>query len=483
MLKKNALIRCVEHKNKKLTELIASNHSSIEPILGASFRSCLFAEDLEAAQLLLSKSKNKSKILNEKGDNDMTVLHYSLQKRTAAMLLFIVEELKNDDYKLDIKSNDNNEQKEMEQKEEEKKDDEKYEEKLDSNDNISEDIHPMYFMETTEKRNIFHILFAQEGSMEIIHILESVLTKDMIQQLLLRRDNADQLPLHIIATNIKKEIIEWSLDQFDDALHKFKMIAERNRYGESMWVKIKDKPLQNLFADKLMEYLNEIEFDRLDMIILKDTFRLTLKWRRHELQSLILSKMDKNKYNELLNIENMINIKQGIVTDLVDVDDPNITNVILSTITNEAQLLLRDGDRGEDALLHALAFAKGYNVIKLIMDRFTNKQLLFEFVIERTGGACPLFFAYRYKDVLLDYLLSFIPDNELHQALDEATPEDDDMNYITSLLARIPSKKIKYKMIRNINRRGETLFARAAWNKKREVLNWLLDSEIKDDEK
>ena len=91
-VKSNALISCVRQNNTSLVELLVSNHSDIEPLLGASFRSCLTSDNITAARVLLNQSKNKSSILNEKGDQNYNVLLYALQRQTDECLKFIIEE-------------------------------------------------------------------------------------------------------------------------------------------------------------------------------------------------------------------------------------------------------------------------------------------------------------------------------------------------------------------------------------------------------
>merc|ERR1719295_2170155 len=41
----NALIACVKQDKKALVKLLVANHSNIEPLLGASFRSCLMTDN------------------------------------------------------------------------------------------------------------------------------------------------------------------------------------------------------------------------------------------------------------------------------------------------------------------------------------------------------------------------------------------------------------------------------------------------------
>ena len=232
-IKSNALISCVKQKNAALVELLVANHSDIEPLLGASFRSCLTSDNIDAARVLLEQSNDKSSILNEKGPQNYNVLLYALQRQTDECLKFIVAELEDDhesqsnplkggyggrrdrshsfsssasgaaspsiqgsDYHSDF--DDEDEMKGL---------------PLSADQDEDSRIHKMYFMTTDSKENIFHILMqSPEGAQSQLAVLERVLSKEQIQKMLSTPNQDDKLPLHVISDTIDPEVLQWILD-------------------------------------------------------------------------------------------------------------------------------------------------------------------------------------------------------------------------------------------------------------------------------
>ena len=198
-MKSNALISCVRQNNTALVELLVSNHSDIEPLLGASFRSCLTSDNITAARVLLNQSQKKSIILNEKGDQNYNVLLYALQRQTDECLKFIVEELAIDHARSKAPAVDENKSRESSysrhtasrkgstlQSPEYRSDDEDELKAMPLFDDDDEngDIHPMYFMTTDTKNNIFHELMkSPEGAQSQLAVLEGVLNKEQIQKM------------------------------------------------------------------------------------------------------------------------------------------------------------------------------------------------------------------------------------------------------------------------------------------------------------
>ena len=292
--KRNALIDCVRQDNEEMMELLVRNHSDIEPLLGTSFRSCLNADNIKAARLLLNQSKNKSSILNEKGDGNMNVLLYALQRTTDECLNFIVEELAEDYEKSKRAAQEDNRSKSGREHSYSRKSgrENSYSRKshirqisrqrsTPSRDYRSDDeddvkapplfgedesgdgkIHPMYFMTTDSKANLFHILMAYpEGAQSQVAVLANVLSKEQIQKMLSAPNQDDRVPLQCISAKVEPEVLEWILDQqfADETLVKFNMIAARNKFGNSNWAQFgATDDLKKFFSAKLIEYMTEL---------------------------------------------------------------------------------------------------------------------------------------------------------------------------------------------------------------------------------
>ena len=190
--------------------------------------SCLASDNIAAARMLLSQSKNKSSILNEKDDCDCNVLMYALQRQTDECLKFIIEELAIDHARSLVSTQDDNKSRESSYSRKSlsrrgsvpsrgnRRNDEDDLKKVglsDEYDDVNAQIHPMYFMTTVSRNNIFHILLmSPEGAQSQLSLLESVLSEDQIQKMLSTPNEDDKLPLHVISGSIDAEVLQWVLD-------------------------------------------------------------------------------------------------------------------------------------------------------------------------------------------------------------------------------------------------------------------------------
>ena len=426
--------------------------------------SCLKSDNIDAARVLLEQSNDKASILNEKGDGNYNVLLYALQRQTDECLKFIVDELANDHESQsnkpppdsiksrershsissmssamgsDYHSDDEDEMKGL---------------VLPANESVESRIHPMYFMTTDSKENIFHVLMRHpEGAQSQLAVLERVFTndgknikegKEQIQNMLSTPNQDDKMPLHVISDTIDPEVLQWILDgmctfclssiprtkwnrtpsafvvcteQFEDDMakkyFKFNMIAARNKFGNSNWSTFgANVPLQEFFGSKLIEYMNVLNFKKKDMvertplidfITIKEIFRYTLKWRNPKIQKLILEKVDEGKHPELLSTENLT-LNQSIAVDLIDVDDLAMTETVLPAIQNEKMYMYYCFN--STPLLHGLRSSKGQNSMQSMLDAIKDPVIKYRFLTEsgfRNGIAMPLWWAYEYSDPLL----------------------------------------------------------------------------------
>ena len=119
-------------------------------------------------------------------------------------------------------------------------------------------------------------------------------------------------------------------------------------------------------------------------------------------------------------------------------------------------------------------------MITTIKDPMIKSSFLSNF--GSSGKSAPLYFAYRLQSkVFMDLILTEMSEDHLFHALDVAVAENvDGMEYVKALLGRIPLENERMKMLRTVNRCGETTFARAVWTenkklKKREICRYFLD--------
>ena len=124
-------------------------------------------------------------------------------------------------------------------------------------------------------------MFESEASIKNIKELQSVLGTNIIRKLLLSRNNLDELPLNNAFLTNGIEIIEWILNQFDDPLEKYYLIAKRNKFNKTLL----DKSTRNtslfeittgFMAKIISECLDALDLNNLDMTIIKDTFQSTI---------------------------------------------------------------------------------------------------------------------------------------------------------------------------------------------------------------
>lgn len=102
----------------------------------------------------------------------------------------------------------------------------------------------------------------------------------------------------------------------------------------------------------------ELEFDDediikriplIDFITIKEIFRYTLKWKNPQIQKLILEKVDDEDHVELLSTADL-DLSHSLLIDLVDVDDVEITQTVLSAIQNEKMLIVFENPMNYTAL-------------------------------------------------------------------------------------------------------------------------------------
>eukprot|EP01084_Bolivina_argentea_P142409 250190_1 len=117
----NALMKCIQNKSTKILQLLVSNHSNIEKLLGEAFLFCLKNSQADTAKYLLSKSHNRTSVLNYKSDINETALMYALVHVKADCLQFIVDELKQDVDNTSEQVSENTEEKKHDDNDEEKK--------------------------------------------------------------------------------------------------------------------------------------------------------------------------------------------------------------------------------------------------------------------------------------------------------------------------------------------------------------------------
>ena len=158
-------------------------------------------------------------------------------------------------------------------------------------------------------------------------------------------------------------MIEWALNLFDDGnLQKLNMIASRNEYGNTMWRQISKKEIQDYFSEKLVEFMEAIDdFNQIDWITTKDIFHSTLPWKcQGAIQQAILSKIDEEKYVDLLSADGL-DKTDPIIFDLIKADDPKVTAVLLTAMKDPKTMLhLKRGAGG--ALNHSMGYDQGYTI-------------------------------------------------------------------------------------------------------------------------
>ena len=470
-MKENALISCVEQNDASLMALVCQHHTNIEPILGDSFRSCLKSGNSKSIGFLLDQTRNKSDLLNGVDDYGRTALMYSLRSGNAQCLELIVDELKADQ--------------EMKQQETESVD-EKRDEPIDADRDDSVDaIHPMYEMVDAKDDNILHYLFSdpdRSANNKQINVLKNVLSSDRVRWLLNQRNLSDEHPLHRLNPSTVVSVMEWILDLYDDPLERFKMVAnccwERTKFGHSEYdaYSSKTRIIREFFGEQLVECLEAVKFEKVDMLMLKETFRFTLSWKRPEIQQLILSKISDEKRSELFDSDNLY-CSDSIIFDLIRVDHRKIAEVVLPEIVkvNPQMLLALNGER-RSAFDVSLS-GNRFNIMDLIFESFENSSFLRQYIL-CDWGAFKQIYRFRKMTKLVE---GNIPDEDLDSALFAAAVYDEDMEFTSNILERFSTDKEKGQLLRSRTMWGRTLYALAARSKMRSVMEFLLNDVIKDD--
>ena len=274
-------------------------------------------------------------------------------------------------------------------------------------------------------------------------------------------------------------ILERILDLYDDPLQEFNVIAinwKRSRFGHSLYdpYSSESRRIREFFGRKLVDCLNDVDFEKVDMMLLKETFRYTLSWKLPEIQRLILSKISDDKRPELLTSDNLY-CSDPIVFDLIRVDDLQIAEVVLSEIikVNPQMLLALSGDR-RSALEVSLSSDR-FNIMDKIFDSIKDESLLRQY-INCDWGAFKQIYEYRKMTRSVQRRLC---DQDVPEAVFAAVQYDEDMEFTNSLLERVSSEEEKRNLLRAPSAFNWTVFAKAARYGNRQIMEYLMNDIIK----
>ena len=455
----DALKKAINMNSLKIIDLIFKHHSSIELLLGRAFIHCIDKSKIEIAKLLLDKSKDREKVLNYQCDGNNTVLMKAAKHKKEDCLLFIISQLT----KRDGDQDENIENK--------KEEDEKYEKEI----NV-DDIHPMFLQRNDNYENLFHVMFNTEASMKNVEIIEKVLPKSTINELLEQRDIMDELPLNKAFLTNSKDLLDWILKYAEKPIDKFNIIVKRNRFHKSLLNKAtsnKSKMIQETkpwLAKILHECLNEMYLNNLEMEMIKDVFQNTIDWKYPSLQSFILESIPKSQCAQLLNRDNVYYDNNPIIHKVIESDDVHICELVLSKISDEQQLMHHGmGHMGYNVVQFGIQKGVGHEPMKLILDSIKDRNVI-EFLSEINGRSHnsnnarwannAFEFAYSQRDKkYISLLSSYIKsDKELDILLHAALPKDKEFDLVPPLLDRIKEKKeLKYKLSHSIDSNGRSL--------------------------
>ena len=150
--------------------------------------------------------------------------------------------------------------------------------------------------------------------------------------------------------------------------------------------------------------MDAVDFEKVDLLLLKQTFRFTLSWKRPKIQQLILSKISDEKRPELLTSDGL-HCSDPILFDLIRVDDRKIAQVILPEIikVNPQMLLALNGKR-RSALEFSLSSDR-FNIMDLIFDYFEERSFLRQYIV-CDWGAFKQIYEYRKMTKLVQDKLS-----------------------------------------------------------------------------
>eukprot|EP01084_Bolivina_argentea_P081729 147967_1 len=471
----NALLKAIKIKSKDIIDLIFTNHSNIDCMLGDAFLFCIDTENIESANMLLNKSKNSSTILNYKSNKTgNTCIMMALKHKKEDTLNYIVQQLKNEQSEI-FDGDDVDEKKDI------------------NNDGEKNNIHSMYFETNYNGSNIFHVMFKSECSIKAINILSDVLGANIIHQLLNTRNYLDELPVYNAFLTNSIEILEFILKHFDDPLEKYYLIAKRNKFNKSLLHKTTtnkskmDKETKLFMAKVIKECLDECDINNLDMTIIKDTFQYTINWNYPPLQNLILQTIAESDHEMLLNRDNIL-FGQGksCLNRCLDADDIEMGKMILSKIPNE-KFVDYSGSHTNDgsALLHyGVSNGVGTSLIKLILDEFRDrdKSKLFEYLTEIHKPAYRADENAYYKAYekgnkqYTQLLLSYLDDTQKHVALAAALPNDRDFTWWPKILSTLSSKDAEKQILHKTDSEGATLLKVACSSDFLTTVDWIVNS-------
>eukprot|EP01083_Nonionella_stella_P151407 483661_1 len=471
----NALMKAINIKSKKIIELISQNHSNIHSILGDAFISAIKMPNVNLAKMLLTMAGNdSSSVLNHMDTSssyNYTALMFSSQQSKTDCLKFVVDELENDLETGDEKNHDGDAQNK---------------------------VHAMYLATDNRKENVFHVMFRKKCSSAHLQFLESVLDKDIIRELLLSRNIWDDLPIYNAFLTVEMNQLQWILQYFDDPLERYNMITQRNKYDKTLLSKYtnnKSKGIQEaktFIAQEIMECMEQIDFNNLEFVTIKDVFQYTITWKCSELQSRILSKMDNSKHKQLYNRDNMLECKgYNPIHLIIKSNDPKMCNVILSANT-DYKCLISHSERGRNPLTMFAASGVGEKVISAILDKSTmHKEQFLEMVASKHCNArysdtidSAMSWIYATEDAFLAEILHpLLPPEMMYMCLLAAVYWDKECKWVPSILEPISSKDIKGQVLHTVNAEGETCLLGACRFGKRKVIEYLLNyEELKQDD-
>ena len=469
-IRKNALIWCVEQNDAKLMSIIVRHHTNIEPILGDSFRSCLKSGNVKSVGFLLDQTLNKSALFNEVDDYERTALMFSVRSGSAQCLRLIVEELQDEFQREQLETEST---------------DEKRDEAIESDpDHSMAAVHPMYAMVDSKGDNILHYFLSdpnRSANDKQLGVLKNALSSDQFRWLLDQRNLSDESPLHRLNASTTISILEWILDLYDEPLERFKAIAsswERTKFAHSVYDPYSSaaRIIREFFGEHLVDCLEAVDFDKVDTMLLRETFRFTLSWKRPAIQELILSKISDEKRPELLISENL-HCKNPIIFDLIRVDDRKVAKVVLPEIIkmNPQMLLALNGQR-QSALAFSMTSDR-FNIMDLIFDSIENESYLRQYSLSDYEVFTQI---YEFRK-MTKLVQSKIPDQDLTVALEVAVQFDEDMEFTQSLLDRVSTEKEKNELLRSLTIWNQTLFSLGTRSKMRSIMEYLMNDVIKYD--
>ena len=342
----------------------------------------------------------------------------------------------------------------------------------------------MYLSTTDAGRNIFHEMFCIEVTMKNIQILESELGQKLIRKLLLSRCvQGSFLPIHYAIEKSPMPVTKWIISRFDDdAIQQFNMLARRTKYHSILVSQtIKDKAIKTYIGNTITKCLRKIAFKQVDIMIIKDIFNCTIDWQCVELQKLILEKVSPEQHAYLFNKDDQLYNWGHVLHQVMRSDQKDMGKVLLSAITDDKQLMVRD-------IYGLYIIPRGMlqgstKVMKLILERLKHDPSL---IIEQvngcdSGGYRGFYYAWSYKRTECAMkVVKYLKDEQLHVALNEAAKHDKDLSIIPNLLSCASSDKAR-KLLRQYNDKGESILTVAINHNRRQLIVWIMN-ELKDND-